>query len=975
MIDTGVASLTRRGGRSRPSVETSVKKRANAPWCARLPRAGACMLALFVLPCILMLVLTFRQKPPVLMEHEGIDDGPHYVEEVDDAAGDVGEDEVDGTVGPSNTAKPVKKTMKCARGKPCPTVLSVTPNHGPASGGTLVTVKGLNFGNEPSNVKIVRIGGRPCINFSYVSSTTATCVTPPGMTTNCRVEVLVGQHMAVSESSEGLFSYDAPVILGLTPNHAPRDGGTVIVIHGNNFGSSESFPMATIGGVPCVATQWVSDTTVHCVVPKGHGARLPVHVTVCGCGTIEIETQSTLTSPQKYFFSYDEDTVRDAAASIMHGIEFKPKPPTTSGRGGHGSNNNNNNAGMLTAPSVVLQNHRKQLVPGREYEISFVNTVTKEESFFAVPPELVGVLPLDDFMTRFGTCAIVGGSGSLTYGGFGPAIDAHDAVFRFNNAPTSRFEKDTGSKTTFQVLNPFWMETLFNAEGGPQEAGWWDEEATLVLFSAASQELFVQMRQLYPTSRIMYLSRALVGSASSAAARLRTRIQDVMRTPFPALAELTPVFYAVAFAAQVCSQVDVYGADTRRGKFHYFDEYDPGDEEREQAALEYLMLLAMQATGVIHSVNDHVAQGDAERGAIAAMDASVTGDAGEGGVEGPPGEGGTQCPHRPCVVDCSGNGVYYAGMCHCDPIYDGGDCSVNRMLLGADKLLEGIDNLVYNGSITMNKRDVNGTVIMLPEGITRQKLKEGDVYRVDRTLYHALPDEPALPRYRTCAIVGNSGALLLKEYGREIDAHDMVYRFNQAPTKGYELHVGARSSHESLNGYWVKQLLDEHRGFRWNSRQRDTAIVLFEMFEPWAFVWKSKAQLAEKDRWWKSAYVRLRRNHPDRKIISMSPVFVSWAYQLYRDLRRRFQKLKLGRYPGEKPMSGFYAFLFALQICDEIDLYGFQAWRETDSHGPLVVKYHYFDSAMPRPGSHSFDLARYIYQLMAMKFDNIRIID
>lgn len=61
-----------------------------------------------------------------------------------------------------------------------------------------------------------------------------------------------------------------------------------------------------------------------------------------------------------------------------------------------------------------------------------------------------------------------------------------------------------------------------------------------------------------------------------------------------------------------------------------------------------------------------------------------------------------------------------------------------------------------------------------------------------------------------------------------------------------------------------------------------------------------------------------------------------------------------------------------LQVCDELDMYGFQPWREEEKD---QARYHYFDSAEPRPGSHSFDLARYLYQLVAHKYDHIRIID
>ena len=73
-------------------------------------------------------------------------------------------------------------------------------------------------------------------------------------------------------------------------------------------------------------------------------------------------------------------------------------------------------------------------------------------------------------------------------------------------------------------------------------------------------------------------------------------------------------------------------------------------------------------------------------------------------------------------------------------------------------------------------------------------------------------------------------------------------------------------------------------------------------------------------------------------------------------------------------MSGFYAFLFALQVCDEVDIYGFAPWHDgDDQRAGGANKYHYFDGAIPRPGSHSFDLALYIYELFAARFDNVRV--
>ena len=77
------------------------------------------------------------------------------------------------------------------------------------------------------------------------------------------------------------------------------------------------------------------------------------------------------------------------------------------------------------------------------------------DAVLASHPQLEEVIPEQDEIgvSRLGKCAVVGNSGSLLGKEHGSEIDAHDAVFRFNGAPTAKFEKDVGTKTTVRIQN------------------------------------------------------------------------------------------------------------------------------------------------------------------------------------------------------------------------------------------------------------------------------------------------------------------------------------------------------------------------------------------------------------------------------------------------------------------------------------------------------------------------------------------
>jgi hypothetical protein len=150
--------------------------------------------------------------------------------------------------------------------------ITFSPTHGPLSGGTLVTVKGVGL----STVKSVTAAGKS-IPFTQVSPTEITIVTPPWDTPG-PIEVR-------GDNADGYitetFTYDPdpvtpPTVTGLTPNHGPLAGGTSVTIAGTGLAKVSG---VTVGGKAATLGAKTA-TSVVITTPAGTAAgSAPVVVT------------------------------------------------------------------------------------------------------------------------------------------------------------------------------------------------------------------------------------------------------------------------------------------------------------------------------------------------------------------------------------------------------------------------------------------------------------------------------------------------------------------------------------------------------------------------------------------------------------------------------------------------------------------------------------------------------------------------
>jgi len=261
-------------------------------------------------------------------------------------------------------------------------------------------------------------------------------------------------------------------------------------------------------------------------------------------------------------------------------------------------------------------------------------------------------------------------------------------------------------------------------------------------------------------------------------------------------------------------------------------------------------------------------------------------------------------PGTPTCKECSHHGICqhdesgaFKG-CLCAVLYNGAaDCSKITQF-PKPRPMTGFQGR-YDKSLIIAKSNVKGRSELLairdPTARSKSMRALAPVAKVNSKLLHSLPDEdPTDGRvYETCAIVGSSGILLNYKRGAEIDSHDMVFRFNSAPTKGFEEFCGRKTTHRITNS----------RNFAY--REYASEIDMQHMRSPNNI----------------EALIEQRRRHPKKRFYGIHTDFIN-----YMDDSLDFLAT-----------SGLFGIFIALHKCASIDIYGFQV------HARHGVQYHYYN--------------------------------
>lgn len=181
-------------------------------------------------------------------------------------------------------------------------------------------------------------------------------------------------------------------------------------------------------------------------------------------------------------------------------------------------------------------------------------------------------------------------------------------------------------------------------------------------------------------------------------------------------------------------------------------------------------------------------------------------------------------------------------------------------------------------------------------------------------------------KYKTCAVVGNSGVLLQRNYSSLIDDHDMVMRINNAHTSGFENFVGHKTTISFMNSHILRVCARRVQCFC-HPYGNFIPIVTY-LCEPWHFMpiaYCSSAQtsvpLLVTHPQFDNLCNRIAKWYAVTSFLNHTPYALASSWTPLRNQKRVFHY-----------SSGMQAVVLAIGICESVDLFGFGKSASSKHH-------------------------------------------
>ncbi|XP_063302660.1 alpha-2,8-sialyltransferase 8F-like [Pelobates fuscus] len=220
---------------------------------------------------------------------------------------------------------------------------------------------------------------------------------------------------------------------------------------------------------------------------------------------------------------------------------------------------------------------------------------------------------------------------------------------------------------------------------------------------------------------------------------------------------------------------------------------------------------------------------------------------------------------------------------------------------------------------------------------------------VKENIYKMLPKVSPFPDkpHRRCAVVGNGGILLNSCCGSEIDQADFVFRFN-LPPMNYSGDIGTKTDLVTANPSIL------HNRFSRLNEQRKPFVDLVKTYKHALILMPAFSFTSNVDVSFKVFYT-LQDFESQQKVAYFHPDYLTNLALYWKNKGLKARRLS----------SGLMIVSTALELCDEITLYGF--WPFSRGTSGKLIPHHYYDNKVPKPGFHSMSDEFFFYNQMHSK--------
>ncbi|XP_077161746.1 alpha-N-acetyl-neuraminyl-2,3-beta-galactosyl-1,3-N-acetyl-galactosaminide alpha-2,6-sialyltransferase isoform X2 [Paroedura picta] len=178
-----------------------------------------------------------------------------------------------------------------------------------------------------------------------------------------------------------------------------------------------------------------------------------------------------------------------------------------------------------------------------------------------------------------------------------------------------------------------------------------------------------------------------------------------------------------------------------------------------------------------------------------------------------------------------------------------------------------------------------------------------------------------------CAVVSSSGQMLGSHSGKEIDDKECVLRMNQAPTQGYEDDVGARSTIRVVSHTSIPLLLRNQSYFF--RQARDTIYVIWG---PTKLMSREKVGMVYR------TLLKVKEMYPSLQLYTLTERMMGHCDDLFRDETGK-DRMKSGSFLS----TGWFTMVLAMEMCEQIFVFGMVNESYCRDKNQPPVPYHYFE--------------------------------